>query len=49
MDGGMIYKDAHSLAQLTHPPYRNYPPEIVKEFRGYFSRFWRELGWEFDK
>ncbi|QTI67930.1 hypothetical protein [Gordonia polyisoprenivorans] len=45
MDGGMSYDDAHELANMTHPPYMNYPREVLEQFSNYFRKHWLDA-WE---
>jgi hypothetical protein len=41
MDGGMPYEEAHGLAGQTHPPMKNYDPEVIEQFPELFNNNWR--------
>lgn len=42
MDQGMSYEDAHELALKTHPPGRNYDPDVINQFEE-FGPWWRKM------
>jgi uncharacterized protein YukE len=42
MDQGMPYDDAHERALATHPPGRNYDPEVINEYAHLFNNWWRK-------
>ena len=41
MDEGMSYDDARTAALETHPPFKNYDPEVIEQFPDYFNNAWR--------
>jgi hypothetical protein len=42
MDEGLAYEDAHERALETHPPGRNYDPEVIDEYAHLFNNWWRK-------
>jgi hypothetical protein len=42
MKGGMSYEQAHEQALTTHPPGRNYDPDVIDEFPE-FGPWWRKM------
>jgi hypothetical protein len=42
MDGGMTYEDAHERALETHPPGKNYDPEVIDRYAHLFNNWWRK-------
>ena len=40
MDQGMSYEEAHAAAMETHPPMKNYDPEVIQQFPEYFNNNW---------
>jgi hypothetical protein len=42
MDRGMSYDEAHKIALTTHPPGKNYAPEVIDEFAHLFNNWWRK-------
>jgi filamentous hemagglutinin len=41
MDGGASPQDAYEQALRTHPPARNYSPEVIDNHPGLFNNAWR--------
>jgi hypothetical protein len=42
MDSGMTYDQAHERALETHPPGKNYDPEVIDEYAHLFNNWWRK-------
>jgi hypothetical protein len=42
MDSGISYDEAHKIALATHPPGKNYAPEVIDEFAHLFNNWWRK-------
>jgi hypothetical protein len=42
MDGGMPYEDTHERALETHPPGKNYDPEVIDQCAHLFNNWWRK-------
>jgi hypothetical protein len=42
MDDGMTYEDAHERALETHPPGKNYDPEVIDQYAHLFNNWWRK-------
>jgi hypothetical protein len=42
MNAGMSYEDAHAAALETHPPGRNYDPDLIDEYPE-FGPWWRKM------
>lgn len=42
MSQGMPYEDAHETALQTHPPGRNYDPDVIDQFEE-FGPWWRRM------
>jgi hypothetical protein len=40
MDDGVPYAEAHEAALSTHPPFRNYDPEVIRQFSEMFNSNW---------
>ena len=41
MDAGMSYEEAHEHALTTHPPGKNYDPEVIDRYAHLFNNWWR--------
>jgi hypothetical protein len=42
MDAGKSYDEAHEIALSTHPPGRNYDPEVIGQYPQVFNNWWRK-------
>jgi hypothetical protein len=42
MDEGLSYEDAHERALQTHPPGKNYEPEVIDQYAHLFNNWWRK-------
>jgi hypothetical protein len=42
MDRGVGYDEAHEIALSTHPPGKNYDPEVIDEYAHLFNNWWRK-------
>ncbi|MEU5400607.1 putative T7SS-secreted protein [Streptomyces sp. NPDC005963] len=47
MDEGMPYEEAHEIALKTHPHLKNYSPDVIAQYPGWFSKPWRKA-WGMD-
>ncbi|WP_329023496.1 putative T7SS-secreted protein [Streptomyces sp. NBC_00690] len=47
MDEGMPYEEAHEIALKTHPHLKNYSPDVIAQYPGWFNKAWRKA-WGMD-